>query len=142
SLLAEIRTGWLRLGRRRLRVVAVRALVVARGAAVRRALAVLFLDEELGAALGAVPGHGPIPQHEVAALGGVVGAAVERLPAARARLGGEAAAALARARHAQGDGLGALALGIGGAGQERAETAPLDAHGLAALVAQLVRGLL
>src|SRR3569832_2374555 len=65
----------------------------------------------------------------------VVGAAVEGAAAALARPDLDDVAAALGAGHAERDGASVLARGVAGAGEELAEAAGLDDHGLAALVA-------
>src|SRR5205814_817549 len=109
-------------------------------AAHARALAVLALDQERGAALRALLGDRPIPQHEVAPGLAVVGAAVERLAAARPLLRQEPAAARPWTVHPERDRLGGLAVGIARAREELPEPAALDLHRRAARRAFLVGG--
>src|SRR5829696_9680158 len=90
------------------------------------------------AALRAHLGHRLVPADEVA--GGVVGAAVERLPPLLGAALGDVAAVL-RAEHAGGNGAGAAALREARAAEEVARAAVALEHHRPALVADVVGGL-
>src|SRR5438046_1246024 len=106
-----------------------------------RALAPLghALREEGGTARRARLQDRARPRHELAV--GVLAAGVERLAPAAPALHELALAAGFRARDAEGDGLGGLAFRIARAGDELAEAAVLDHHGLTAGGTALLRGL-
>src|SRR5215475_3633101 len=114
--------------------------------ALARPLAALgqALRHERSPALRARLRHRARPGDELAV--GIPVAGVEGLPALATPFHELAAAARLGARDTQGDGLGGLALGIPRAGDELAEAAMLDHHGLAArragLIGHLVGGLL
>src|SRR5207249_8935470 len=111
----------------------VAALVVAADEAGAGLLGVFF-HQERRAALRAGLRHGPVPEGEVAL--GVVRAGVERAALLAALL--REVAAVLGALDADGNGLRGLAGRVGRAGEELAESAVLDHHRRAALLALLI----